>query len=295
MSHSLKQTPHSPETVSTDVYHEFRKGTMELFALDDEAFEQRLPEFIQSRVAELESSGPQGIVRDTSPSFDSYIHAETALHPAEDVLGILPFNIDDTTPYSLALRASRMWYKHLSAQGLHPEKALLNAAIKGSFAGQAEYFGSIYGDTMKRLDRLDEDNNSDDRVVSVAKIGDAAMCMERAAVTHNALLVMGVPNKYCVGKLSCSYDGRVKTEGHAYLEVIGTKGARLIYDPTHPKIEKNGEKEFARPGVFPVDTDYQGADTIHMTTNVDGVVVHIGDYIYTRNTPKDMLGTLALQ
>lgn len=295
MLKDIKQTPHSIEATSDNKYHEHLRGTIELFDLTDEAFEQRLPEFIQSRVAGLEGSGSEGMVRDTSPSFDSYIHAETSLHPAEEVLEVLPFKIDDATPYSLSLRASRIWYKHLLAKGFSPEKSLLNAAIKGTFGGQGEYFGSVYGHTMKRLHRLDENNNPGCDAVSVAKIGDAAMCMERAAVVHNALLVMGVSNTYCVGKLSRSYDGKVKTEAHAYLEVIGTDGARLIYDPANPKIEKNGEKELATPGVFPVSREYEGKDVVQRTQIVDGVPVDIGEYVYTRNTPKDILGTLALQ
>lgn len=295
----IKQTPYFPETSSASMYHESTGGAIELFSLTDEEFEQRLPGFIQKRVTDLESSVTVSSIDDTSHSFDSYIHSETSLHPAEDVIGVLPFKVDDTSGYVLAVRASRTWYKHLIEQGMPSEKALLNAALRGSFAGQVEYFGSIYGHTMNRLHRLDEGNNPGSGVVSVAKIGDSAMCMERAAVVHNALMVMGVPSKYCIGKLSHSYDGRVKTEGHAYLEVIGTDGTRLIYDPTHPKIEKKGATEFAKPGIFPVGRDYDGRDVIrmYMTITDEGVplTVERGVYTYTRDTSPNILGTLALQ
>ncbi|QQS20296.1 hypothetical protein IPL85_02510 [Candidatus Saccharibacteria bacterium] len=283
---------------------EAQLAAVKLFELPDKEFEDALPGFVEQRIAQLSEGVSRDTVTGSTPPFSTFIPPDRPLFPAEDVIDQQPFLLDDPNAYQAAIARVRSSYLHrVLRQDKSPNvaKAFLNAAVWGTFEAQALYFGSYYGSTMERLNKLEQKADTL-RNVSVSELGDSAMCMERAGIVHNSLMLLGVPTEYFNGKLK-KYDNEgklLKIEGHAYLIVEGTAGAKYLYDPANPKLTEYLEQGVSKaaPNVKKI-VDGE-ADTVvipwqRVVRSGGGEdVMPAGEWHYISNTSFGALGRMAM-
>ncbi len=295
-----------PEAIRVDPspgeLSEGQTAAIRLFELPDDIFNEELPKFIQARTEALSEGVSRRVISDDTPSFTSFIASGRPLFPAESLLDQQPFVLDDPKAYEMTISRTRSEYKNL-VRRFDPAKALINAAVRGSFEAQVLYFGSYYGNEWQRLHRLENGKESSvPGSTSVTVIGDAAMCMERAAIVHNSLLMVGVSSEYCVGGLKkCDNEGKKTAgEGHVFLEVVGPDGSRFLYDPANPKVTEYPEQgvRIARPNTQKLDNTAADCYTVDWTRSIgaDGKVETVpdGTWVYYKNTPASTLGRMAM-
>lgn len=268
--------------------------------LPDKVFGESLRGFVASKMLELSQGVSKSEVTDTSLPFKEFIPSDRPMWPAIDVWDQRPFVLDNTSVYENTIMSARHRYL-ATVERLGPERALLNAAVRSSFEAQALFFGSYFGNTMQRLNRLEyADESATPGSISVTSIGKAAMCMERAAVVHNSLLVMGVSSTYCLGRLE-TYDenGKLVTSaGHAFLEIDGLEGKRYLYDPTRPVVTETQEENngAADPNVHLLEGGANGyrVPIVRKVMSAGGVTeTVIGTGHYYKNTVIDTLAHIA--
>lgn len=290
--------PPAPGELSED-----QLAAIRLFNLPDDRFQEELPNFVTSRIAVLAEGTSRSTVTYDTCSFTDFIAPDRPIFPADDVLDQKPFVLDDPSAYELILSQVRTEYAKM-VQKSAPDRALINAALKGSFYGQAKYFGSYKYDGGPRLDRIEKgEESSTPGATSVRVIGGAAQCAERAAVAHNGLLMVGVSSKYCIGRLEKYNNGgqKVAMEAHAFLEVLGSDGSTVLYDPSNPKITQYPEKGelIARPNVQKIDPlageNSYTLDWVRSVVTEDKVeTTPDGAWVYYKNTPATTLGHMAM-
>ena len=173
--------------------------------------------------------------------------------------------MDDPAAYAKAFK----WVKRQYAIGRENDPAgparttYMNAAIQGSVIGSLEYFGPHNGNDRSRMLIAGDIVGGDDAhnpmaPVSIRDFGAAAKCVERAAVTHNTLRILGVDSRFNWGKLQLLGEGEVvKEEAHAWLTIKTDSGIHVLFDPTNPKLhkDKDGSVVWADPILRLVDTD----------------------------------------
>lgn len=238
-----------------------------LFALVEADSTAAVSDYVTRREAELSQTDRRDSISILQGGTDTYIAPETAM--IMSVMFAKPYYLDDKRAYEAAFPYIRSAYGVLREQ-LPENRAYLNAVIEGVNTGQAMYFGSIAGDPRQRMmlaADIISDEDEDIAPLSVAEFKTSAMCMERAGVAHNGLLVFGVASNFEAGELGVkSDDGSVDTEAHAFLTITGTEGKRYIYDPTNPILVKNedGGVIAIKPALYPLDTDENGQQEVQL-------------------------------
>lgn len=300
-------TVHAPqsETIKTDPspgeLSDNQLAAIRLFELPDDIFDAELPEFVRAQTEALSEGTSRNVISDDTPSFSGFIAPDRPLFAAEGFIDQQPFVLDDPIAYEMSISRIRFEYKKI-AHKFDPAKALLNAAVRGSSDAQILYFGSYYG-VDQRLDRIEHGKESAvPGSTSVTVIGDAAKCMERGAIVHNSMLMVGVGSEYCVGGLKkFDNDGaKVAGEGHVFLKLKGSSGRDIIYDPANPKITEYPDRGemMARPNTFPLDDGRANSFSVDWVRTVitDGKIETIpdGTWTYYKNTPGSVLGRMAL-
>lgn len=114
-----------------------------------------------------------------------------------------------------------------------PEGAIHSAAIRGTVDA---YYGKFYGNANLRLSlaksKVDFTEDGDIMVapasVSKLKGKNAAMCTERASMSHNLWLIGGYESYY-VEATSIKFEG-CEDQGHAYC-LVNSNGSFKMFDP----------------------------------------------------------------
>jgi hypothetical protein len=148
------------------------------------------------------------------------------------------FRLDDPHMYHGLLHSVRKRYEQFLGKGLDPVKAFLNSAVFGSEDTQRAYFNNRFGANASDIIGLlgvDVGDPDQSPSVSISEMKDTAVCMQRAAVEHNLLKILGIPSRLETGMLIVEQEGAdPKTEHHAFLRLPNEAGEERIVDPQNP-------------------------------------------------------------
>lgn len=225
-----------------------------LVGLDDAEYSQAAAAFVHDRVEQLQNEAWSGesIGFDTG-NLQGFIGDKTVISPTRMGSG---YRLDDHTVYNHIPPLMKTFYNDiLSKVGGDATKAYINAAFHTAQYVQQQYFGSVAGDLKARyaldLDIIDDDMPTD-LVKSVAEVGTAAVCMERAAIANNTLQILGLKPVLEIGQLTS--EKHTKPEDHAYLFVASATGQEYLFDPTNPKLvfDESNNLVATTPSLYPV-------------------------------------------
>jgi hypothetical protein len=98
------------------------------------------------------------------------------------------------------------------------------------------------------------DSEYSQETFSISELKEVAMCMERAAVSHNMLHLLGIDSTLEVGELKIP-DG--EKGGHAWLVIKGPDGIDRIFDPLNCHVIKDEAGNII--GVHPLVKKFDGS------------------------------------
>jgi len=185
------------------------------------------------------------------------------------------FLLDDPAAYEAAFPYIASTYNELS-QNMPADRAYVNAALSATNYGSAVYFESYAGDLSARRavtgDTIDDDSPYYNSIADYKRV---AFCVERASVSHNTLLILGVSSEYMNGALGVQAEGgEFETEQHAFIVFPSPSGQKFIYDPTNPRVyrDETGQITGIQPAFYRLDLNEQGQQqvTLKEYTIVDG-------------------------
>ncbi len=240
-----------------------------LFDLDDETFAAAVTDFVDHRVGLLSKNAEDkelGLI-----GTDKFIGPRTPMYLAYGIFGGREYYLDDQEAYTASFASVRAFYKKL-AEKMPPEKAYVNAVIKGSNLGQIQYFEGHRGNNDKRQAVTGDIVSEDVPDASIRDFKGFAACLERAGVTHNTLLIFGVDSVMESGNLKTSHeDGQQTEEVHAFIAVTYPSGKRVVFDPTNPSFTENFQTNqlTAQASLFPIAEDGHSASGTVRHVNID--------------------------
>ena len=201
------------------------------------------------------------------------------------------FFIDDPHLYDGLPSKVAQVYELLQSQ--HPElsedESYFIASIHAVQFQQIEYFDNmIIGKRSLRAEMLGDyiDSKYPQETFSIAELKHVAMCMERAAVTHNMLRLLVIDSTLEVGELKVADGG---AGGHAWLVVKGVDGVSRIFDPLNCHIikDESGAIIGMKPLVEKFDGEREDVVATHkIITNNQTVEKH--DLTYTFATEDEL-------
>ncbi|GHU06889.1 hypothetical protein FACS189431_0540 [Alphaproteobacteria bacterium] len=228
--------------------------------------------WVQERISQL--SNPMAPVFNKSllvgKTYGPFFAPDQPLFPGHNKAGFL---LDDNEPYAMAYEvaqsddvASKIFATDdILMQYFFSRNPIIRDAIKTSCGQDIEtIIGDILGDLKLYRNMLFYEENNDTRVYSINKIRGGQVCTETTAMAHNLLLLLGVPNLYCIDQFSRHGEGiNATSEDHNSLKhsfiilKFGDSDQQLfIYDPNeHDSVDDSTTGVQKIPLLFPIHKD----------------------------------------
>lgn len=265
---------HTGENVSDSV----QVRLLRLVNLPENEYSAGVETFVASRIEEFSNIPPLNSISllHKDPVKD-FIQPETAM--IAHVLQSIPYHLDDARAYDSTFNWIRQLYFRDSETNpvQDPERTLTKASVEATQIGLVQYFGSYAGDAAKRAlavaDIIDEDRPQSE---SISCFGSSAVCLERAAIAHNTLKILGIDSTLVLGRLrEHDKDGSIITsEAHAWILLRLSSGKQVQFDPTNPILYRNemGEVTWAKPNLKLLPDDKSSGidvELLEINTNSD--------------------------
>lgn len=244
-----------------------------MLGLESEAMQTELSTYVHQRVDELSPTSDTESVSLGQGGTERYINRDVEMAPG--IFYVRPFKLDDTAAYEASIPYIAEAFSVLSDLE-DAKRSYITAVLRGVNLGQAVYFESYEGSPSRHAkitDLLVDDNQEG---LSISSFGDAAICLQRAAVAHNTLHIFGISSRLEVGKLSHTSDqGEEISEAHAFLTIIGSDGTKYIFDPSNPikHVNEVGQTVYIEPAIYELNPDEEGRQMVSLAEyTIDGGV-----------------------
>ncbi len=274
------ETAHEARTDEELVKHQ----VLDLLTIHDPLeFAEASQAFIADRAGHLEqNSPPRMTISPMTIPHQGFIRPDTEVKSWSSGRA---FHMDDRQIYTDLLSTMREYYKHPTWQELERYRQLVFYSVQYAVG---HYFNGVFSDeeagSRRRQKLVNTDVFSEHDGASIVDFKESALCTERAAAANNMLGFLGIPTEFLFADLQI--DDR--SDAHAFLVTPNAKGAKNIYDPTHPQVVvEKGTMTGINPFIIPnAETLFSGNQV--MATHVNTVIADDGsneqvtsDYTYT--------------
>jgi len=211
---------------------------------------EEIKKFVANRLTTLKKKTKlnQGMISTFKRKQEDFILPDTEIKRS---IFVDSLHINDPEIYDIIIKQFKQIYEKWNNN--QTRNILMNAIIYAL----GEYFGNYYGTQYtEQENRKFYINQTDEIDLAALKEKNIAVCIEKAAVTHNFLKFFGVCS-YLILSTKCKIGDW--EDAHAYIIFQTTKG-KFIFDPTNPVLieDREGHVKHITPAIYKIsDEEYE--------------------------------------